>query len=540
LSNMRQILTWLKTRLETFALLPDYGKATAKQWMNILFGETVLGVVFLIWWAIANPQSPPLVLIFVAAMLVAGYFVWRADHIRLLPQFAVRDFCRQSTPTTNGECIYVQLLPKCLTEANVTECRGILTSVERWNGSKQEWETIETESMFLQWSHGSEQKTPAPITLYSRAENRLNIFLIHSRDTRIRPCVIPFPNRFQGMFDRTPSASFSFRFNIHLIAKDCKAVDVSLTVQPTDNALNPFVKLEGYPLPVTAPRYWGWAIGFIVLAIAVSLSIGIYLHYQKPALVAVPLAPPSNSSPPDEGKVYPGPGDDVNLPPLGPDDSFKAPAPRRGPFAVYLGTATLRQRDNLAQGPYVQSVQGCPADTTVAIHYLTHMSITNRLPVKTFIKSYSVEVRTGRGEWEHLVHLQVIPPDYELYFFHFSERLTRLLDMPLIDDSLRDHALEPGESVSGFALFAFPKNHQPLAVSRFTTGSTGKGLVIGQFPLNDVRVSVVDSMDHSINNVFAGREWNPDSIQPATFHFKFGPPMPQPYRLTGYDLDCNR
>jgi hypothetical protein len=80
---MHEILTWLKARLETFAHLPDYGKATAKQWMNILFGETVLGVIFLVWWALENPKNPPLIVIFIAAVIVAGYFVWRADHLRL-------------------------------------------------------------------------------------------------------------------------------------------------------------------------------------------------------------------------------------------------------------------------------------------------------------------------------------------------------------------------------------------------------------------------------------------------------------------------
>jgi hypothetical protein len=80
---MRPILSWLKTRLGTFSLLPEYGKATAKQWMNILFGETVVGAIFLVWWALANPKNPPLIAAFVVAVIVAGYFVWRADHVRL-------------------------------------------------------------------------------------------------------------------------------------------------------------------------------------------------------------------------------------------------------------------------------------------------------------------------------------------------------------------------------------------------------------------------------------------------------------------------
>lgn len=295
---------------------------------------------------------------------------------------------------------------------------------------------------------------------------------------------------------------------------------------------------DGAPyIRVSRIKLWHkWGLGLSVVCIVVLISSGAVHYLEKEKRAAVQLAS-SGAIAPDEGKLYPGPGDDVNLPPLGPDDSFNAQAPR-GPFAVYLGTAIFRQRENLAEGPYAQVVQGCSASTIVAIQYLTHISIKNRLPVKTFIDSYSVEVRTGRDKWEHLVHLHLIP-NYKLYFFHSSQRLTPLQDMPLIDDHLRDHALEPGESISGFALFAFPKNHQPLAVSGFTSGSSGKGLVIGQFPLNDVRVSVIDSTGHSVHRVFAGREWNPDSIQPTTIHFKFGEPLPKGYTLTGYDLACN-
>jgi len=73
----------LRTLLETLALLPDYFRAIAKQWMNILFGEGLVAVVFLIWWALGNP---PLVLIFVSAMFVAGYYAWREERIAALQQ----------------------------------------------------------------------------------------------------------------------------------------------------------------------------------------------------------------------------------------------------------------------------------------------------------------------------------------------------------------------------------------------------------------------------------------------------------------------
>jgi hypothetical protein len=101
-----------------------------------------------------------------------------------------------------GECLYSQLLPRSKGECG--ECQGILTSVEWWNGLTQKWETIESEPTFLQWSHGSETTVPVPITLCPKAENRLNIFLIHCANHRIRPCVIPLPRRFKAI---SPSGS---------------------------------------------------------------------------------------------------------------------------------------------------------------------------------------------------------------------------------------------------------------------------------------------------------------------------------------------
>jgi len=72
------VIRSFKALLDTLALLPDYFRAIAKQWTNILFGEGLVAVVFLVWWALG---SPPLVLIFVSAMFVAGYYAWREEHI---------------------------------------------------------------------------------------------------------------------------------------------------------------------------------------------------------------------------------------------------------------------------------------------------------------------------------------------------------------------------------------------------------------------------------------------------------------------------
>jgi|ERR1700691_2645094 len=159
MSIMRQLRTWLMKQLEKLLLMPDYFRALAKEWLNILFGETLVGIGFLVWWALGAPTNHALVVVFVIAMFVAGYYAWRAVHIRLIPSFEVKSYITQSTDAfdekgqKNGWSVYFQLVPKCLTDANVEECRGFLTSIEMWDGFAGGWEEKEAEVLFLQWSH---------------------------------------------------------------------------------------------------------------------------------------------------------------------------------------------------------------------------------------------------------------------------------------------------------------------------------------------------------------------------------------------------
>lgn len=84
-----QVGSGLKRQFEKLLLVPEYFRALAKEWVSILFGETLVGVAFLLWWALASPPNSQLVLVFVVAMFVAGYYAWRAAHIRLEPQLSV-------------------------------------------------------------------------------------------------------------------------------------------------------------------------------------------------------------------------------------------------------------------------------------------------------------------------------------------------------------------------------------------------------------------------------------------------------------------
>jgi hypothetical protein len=244
---MASIYQWFRRQFGKLGLLPEFFRVIAKEWSNILFGETLLGIAFLLWWSLAGPSNTKLIVVFVAAMLVAGYYGWRADHIRLMPKLQVTQFTRQTTDMfgedgrRNGWSEYLQLLPRCLTEANVEECRGLLTSIEMMIGYTNAWVPAEQEVMFLEWSHSNAE----PITLYPHAERRLNVFYMHSSNREIRPCVVPYPGRFLAMFNQLELRQIrAIRFKIRLIAKDCRAVELAMRVQFGDDYSHPTVELE--------------------------------------------------------------------------------------------------------------------------------------------------------------------------------------------------------------------------------------------------------------------------------------------------------
>jgi len=99
---MRQFRTWLIAQLEKLLFVPDYFRAMAKEWLNILFGETLVGIAFLLWWALGAPTNHALVVVFVAALFVAGYYAWHADHLRLETKIEIPRVCPREWTIAQG------------------------------------------------------------------------------------------------------------------------------------------------------------------------------------------------------------------------------------------------------------------------------------------------------------------------------------------------------------------------------------------------------------------------------------------------------
>jgi hypothetical protein len=159
------------------------------------------------------------------ALFFAGYYVWRAYHLRLIPKFAVTELIVQPTKTEDPKSmnLFVQIIPECLTDAPVHECRGQLLRVCKRYTDSEEWVVTGMNApLFLGWDYYS----IAPFTLEPGIKRRLNVCWWNDRSMFIIPSVEPLPSKFKTVFNSTGT----FKFDIRLTAKDCSPVDVFVTV----------------------------------------------------------------------------------------------------------------------------------------------------------------------------------------------------------------------------------------------------------------------------------------------------------------------
>jgi hypothetical protein len=188
----------------------------------------VPAVGFIIWWSLGTIPPWAIALFFVWALIVAGYFSWRMDHIRLLPKFEVREFRIQETPTEGLQRrVYVQLLPQCLTDASVKECQGNLLRVFKQIAGDSDWVlTSMNEPLHLEWSY----RGAGPLTLEPGIDQRLNICYRISDLSMLIPAIPSLPSRWREVFNSTGT----FKFDIRITAEDCPPVDVSIAVSLDD------------------------------------------------------------------------------------------------------------------------------------------------------------------------------------------------------------------------------------------------------------------------------------------------------------------
>jgi hypothetical protein len=86
---MSKVGQWFKRRFKELDHLEEYFPLLFTRWQAAIWGGSVLAVAFG-WRFITSDWPYPVKLTAcVVALFFAGYYVWRADHVRLQPAFAI-------------------------------------------------------------------------------------------------------------------------------------------------------------------------------------------------------------------------------------------------------------------------------------------------------------------------------------------------------------------------------------------------------------------------------------------------------------------
>jgi hypothetical protein len=97
-----RIGTFLQPRIAALDLLGGYLRAVYRHWNDYFFYEMLIAPI-IAWWMLGSPPVWLVAGACVWALLVAGYFTWRADHIHLIPKLrlATPAFRLHDTSTTD-------------------------------------------------------------------------------------------------------------------------------------------------------------------------------------------------------------------------------------------------------------------------------------------------------------------------------------------------------------------------------------------------------------------------------------------------------
>jgi hypothetical protein len=223
---------WLLKHFEKYRLLGDYFDALKRTWLEIIFGESLVAIIFLIVWSLKPDLSTHKILwFFISALLIAGYHIWYVDHVRLIPKLELGDVRIVKTPTTDNrgrrgaDRVVGQIIVKRLTDASIEDCRGQLLRVWKWSEPEKAWGLTDVdEPQALKWSIVDQ-----PVRTLD-ADQQLNLFHIDSATPQITLSVPALPHRVAAVFAGAGPDDV-YKFDISVIGKDCPSVETSVRVQ---------------------------------------------------------------------------------------------------------------------------------------------------------------------------------------------------------------------------------------------------------------------------------------------------------------------
>jgi hypothetical protein len=95
-TSIRKVFRWIAKRFHTLDRLPEYFDAAAGQMQDILWGALLPFLAWGIWFIVSTPPTWINVTAIGSALFMAGYYVWRADHLRLEKKIEVTQVRRHT------------------------------------------------------------------------------------------------------------------------------------------------------------------------------------------------------------------------------------------------------------------------------------------------------------------------------------------------------------------------------------------------------------------------------------------------------------
>jgi hypothetical protein len=204
-------------------LLFSYFAEFKRQFWEIFWGATVIGVIFGIYTLYQAPSVTLLLSYITIVVVMASYAIWKPLHARLTPKIELGEtrLVKSRTNVAGGEKIYAQVLVRNVTDAVVLNCRGQLLRVLRFRGD--EWTPTEAdETLDLCWSSIDAPST----TLEHGADKRINVFFGANNSDWLLPSALAAP--FRSHVRNGPGTTY--RYDIRIAADECPPVYVSIKV----------------------------------------------------------------------------------------------------------------------------------------------------------------------------------------------------------------------------------------------------------------------------------------------------------------------
>ena len=191
-----------------------------------------MGIAFLVWWALGAPTNHALIVVFVAAMFVAGYYAWRGERIRLIPKMRFEGF---ATELSSSE-VDVQVTLECKTESVVQGCMVYVVKIYKWENST--WvDLLGNNALPVDWISPSAKfdLMPGIIKRVSFARIVSNGLFVCSRDVSSRLTAVLQ----QSLVD----CGSVLKIDLRAASPDCPLADISLRFEATERWLKPLVTI---------------------------------------------------------------------------------------------------------------------------------------------------------------------------------------------------------------------------------------------------------------------------------------------------------